>query len=280
MSIKHYGQILIISAATAALFTSCAKSDEELAAEYYAKADTAYNAGHENAALLFIDTIHSAFPKVISVRRMADTLTWRIELEQMERSLPYLDSLMSARQAQVPEATKNFTFVKDERYQDIGEFEHRTLRTENNTGRCYLKPHTNERGDFLLTSYYVGTQASHSIIKVSIGDVYKETLPAEPSDINSYTDLGQFHETIILPTEKLNGIPQFIAENSGEKIRITLEGEKGGSYSYYLNKTEKAIFLDTYRLSALLSEINGLNSQYNKASKKASYLKSKLDIRP
>ena len=163
---------------------------------------------------------------------------------------------------------------------DIGEFEHRTLRTENNTGRCYLKPHTNERGDFLLTSYYVGTQASHSIIKVSIGDVYKETLPAEPSDINSYTDLGQFHETIILPTEKLNGIPQFIAENSGEKIRITLEGEKGGSYSYYLNKTEKAIFLDTYRLSALLSEINGLNSQYNKASKKASYLKSKLDIRP
>ncbi len=276
MSNRNYRLAMLISVAMTALLASCGKSDVELAAEYYQKARKCYDEGHENAALLYIDTIHSSFPKAVSVRRMADTLTWIIELEQMARSLPYLDSVMSVRQTLVPESTKNFIFVKDERYQDIGEFEHRALRTENNTQRCYLKPYTNEHGDLLLASYYVGPKVSHNVVKVSIGDTYMETFPADPSDRNGYMDLDTYHETIIFPVEKVNGITKFIADNIEEKIKITLESESGSSYSYYLNKTEKNIFVDTYRLSVLLSDIHTINRQYNMASEKASYLKTKL----
>ncbi len=258
---------------------SCAPSPEESAQTLVNNAKEAFAANNESKSLTLIDSLHATYPKCVAERRQADTLEWTINRTQINRSLPYLDSMLIARQTEFPELKKHFRFEKDEKYQDVGEFIHYLHRTENNTSRCYLKPYTNEKGDFLLMSYFVAEKATnHNMLTAFIGEMELSTLPAPSSDIHSYDNLGTFHETIMFNNTTTNGLHEFIANNHQEKIKITLslDGEKN-KYIYSIFENERKIFADTYKLAVCIKDINNITEQQNKLNLKLEILNRKLN---
>ncbi len=257
---------------------SCAPSPSENAQELINQAKHAFSLHDETQALTLIDSLHATYPTCVSQRRTADTLEWAIEKLQIERSLPYLDSILVIRQNEFPELKKQFRFEKDEKYQDIGDFTHSLLRTESNTNRCYLKPYTNENGDFLLMSYYVGGTKEHNTLTATIGENKASTLAANPEDINRYENLGSFHETILFTPQTVNNIHQFIANNYQEKVKIilSLDGENN-KYIYSIFENERKIFADTYQLATCINDIKTITEQQNTLNRKLSILNNKLN---
>lgn len=257
------------------LFQSCSKKEDNKANEYLQKISTTATID-EQQALNLIDTLHILFPKDIPTRRAADTLKWQIEYKQSIRSLKYLDSVIIECNAAIPQLVKPFKYTKDEKYQDVGIFEHNILRTENNTARCYLKPTTDEHGKLTLTSYYVGSKTNHNQFRISVDSTTLSSSIAENSKIYNFVDVDKYYETIIFDQDVDISIFKFIHENQDKRIKITLLGEK--EYIYYLNSNEKKAISQTYELGTMLYDfMNYTNLQLTTAQKIENY-KRKLKI--
>ena len=255
------------------LLTSCGGVRKN--AEYYLEQSKCYYAaGNDTLALTMLDSVAILFPKEIENRRIADTLRWEIQMKQCVTSIPMLDSVIEIAQYKLDSLVKFFKFYKDTLYQDIGTYEHRILTTERNTSRCYLKPSVDENGAVTITSFYYGARAHHNQLKVSVDSFFVET-PVIPSEnISDFQlDESEFKEVIIVDSTYLNGIDEYIAANVDAKIRITLKGEK--PYVYYLNQTEKDIFLTTYQFSNILSIYSKAISEKSKSIQKIEILKQR-----
>ena len=255
------------------LLTSCGGVRKN--AEYYIEQSKCYYAaGNDTLALTMLDSVAILFPKEIENRRIADTLRWEIQMKQCVTSIPMLDSVIEIAQYKLDSLVKFFKFYKDTLYQDIGTYEHRILTTERNTSRCYLKPSVDENGAVTITSFYYGARAHHNQLKVSVDSFFVET-PVIPSEnISDFQlDESEYKEVIIVDSTYLNGIDEYIAANVDAKIRITLKGEK--PYVYYLNQTEKDIFLTTYQFSNILSIYSKAISEKSKSIQKIEILKQR-----
>ena len=189
-------------------------------------------------------------------------------------SIPVLHSIIEVSQFKLDSLIKYFKFYKDTLYQDAGTYEHRILTTERNTSRCYLKPSVSENGEVAITSFYYGPKATHNQIKVSVDSVFVETPVISSENISDFQlDEAEYKEVILVDNQYLNGIDEFIAANVDAKIRITLKGEK--PYVYYLNQTEKDIFLTTYQFSNILSIYSKAISEKSKSIQKIEILKQR-----
>lgn len=255
---------------------SCKPSEHEMALAEIEKTKQFISLNQDSIALSLLDSIHIRYRKDVAVRRIADTLRWDIEYRHALKTLPLVDSALADLQTRLPELTKPFRFIKNEDYQDMGSFEHRQLRTENNTERCYLKPSVNEHGEFTITSYYLGTKASHTAIRVTVDSLSTETLIAPASNISQFVDVDMYREIIVFNKELLNGIDKFIANNRDSRTKITLVGD-GQPYHYYLTPTERNILAQSYDLSIALSDLTRLTDQQLKLSQKIELLKMRLN---
>ena len=259
-----------------AIMSSCKPSVHEMALAEIEKTKQFIAENQDSIALSILDSIHIKYRTDVAVRRMADTIRWDIEYRHAVKTLPTVDSLLSDLQARLPEITKQFRFIKNEEYQTIGAFEHRKLRTENNTSRCYLKPTIDEHGKFALTSYYIGTKAQHTVVRATVDSLSVETLVAPSSNISQFVDVDEYKEIIIYDNELLNNIHSFIADNQDNRIKISLLGD-GQPYHYYLTPTERNILAQSYELSIALTDLNRLTDQQLKLSQKIELLKMRLN---
>ena len=255
------------------LLTACGDGGKN--AEYYLEQSRVCCAdGNDTLALQMLDSVSILFPKDIPNRRNADTLRWQIQMKQCVTSIPVLDSIIEVSQFKLDSLIKYFKFYKDTLYQDVGTYEHRILTTERNTSRCYLKPSVSENGEVAITSFYYGPKATHNQIKVSVDSVFVETPVISSENISDFQlDEAEYKEVILVDNQYLNGIDEFIAANVDAKIRITLKGEK--PYVYYLNQTEKDIFLTTYQFSNILSIYSKAISEKSKSIQKIEILKQR-----
>ena len=268
--------IFYILLITISLFASCKPSNHELALAEIEKIKQLIAENKDSIALANIDSIHTHYRTDVAVRRMADTLRWDIEYRHAIITLPQIDSALNELQTRLPELTKPFRFIKNEEYQTIGAFEHRQLRTENNTSRCYLKPSIDEHGKFTLTSYYIGTKAQHTVVRATVDSLSVETLIAPSSNISQFVDVDEYKEIIIYDNELLNNIHSFIADNQDNRIKISLLGD-GQPYHYYLTPTERNILAQSYELSIALTDLNRLTDQQLRLSQKIELLKIRLN---
>ena len=254
---------------------SCKPSAHEMALAEIEKTKQFIANNQDSAALEIIDSIHVKYRTDVDVRRMADTLRWDIEYRHAVVTLPQIDSALANLQERLPQLTKPFRFIKNEEYQSVGSFEHYKLRTENNTARCYLKPSVNEQGKFAITSNYIGKKAEHTVVRVSVDSVWVETLVAPSSNISQFVDVDTYHEIIVFDNELLNGIDAFIANNSENRIKVSLLGD-GQPYHYYLTPTEREILAQSYELAIALADLTRLTDQQLRLSQKIELLKHRL----
>src|SRR5574344_1113587 len=259
---KKFFKVLLLCTLVSGLAAWGIPTDEERSKELLGQAQAYFDKKEVNAAKLMIDSLHATYPKIVNVRRQADTLSWQIEQFEIQRNLPYVDSMLVVRMNEFEEQKPAFRFEKNDKYQDVGNFFVKSLQTENNIDRNYVRPYTDENGKFYVMSYFQGRKLRHNMLKASIGDLYAETGIVEVSDIHEYNDGGVCRETVLFTDEKLGTFPQFIAENAPEKIKITLIGDRENSYFMALD--DKESFLKTFRLSSVLKELQELRFQQKK----------------
>lgn len=263
----------------ALLLVSCGNiTDEERAQMFLDKARLLYEQKNIEAAKIQLDSIHILFPMLVDYRRQADTLGWHVELLEIQRNLLYVDSFLPLKTSEMIELKKSFLFEKNEKYESIGTFIYKTLKTENNVGRCYLKPYTDEEGKMYIMSYYTGKSLNHNKLHFSTGDLFSETLPVEKSEQHQYVDLGIAYETVLFRPEVLNNVADFITLHANYPVKVTLTGGNR-DYSYVLSESDKTIFVETYQMATILADLSQLNTLQCRMVIRKNTLNEKLNLK-
>lgn len=260
------------------VFQSCGQpTDEERAQTFLDVAQHFYELKNVEAAKIQLDSIHLLFPTLVDYRRQADTLGWKVELIEIERNLIYLDSILPLKLTEVTTLQKPFLFEKNEKYETIGTFVYKSLKTESNLGRCYLKPYTDEQGQMYIMSYYAGKPLNYSKLRVSVGDLFSETEFVDKSEQHHYTDLGNSYETVLFRPQVLGDVSDFITLHKDSPIKITLLGSSR-DYSYMLSGFEKTIFVETYQFATVLADFSHLNALQRRMLIRRNLLNKKLNF--
>ena len=147
--IKH--KILI--PALLLVLSSC-NQDEKNAGELLQRAEASFSASNFSEAKMQIDSIRTLYPKAFEARKAAIKLMQQIDLEEQNRSLAYLDSVMAVKQASLDSIKGNFVLEKDTAYQEVGNYFYPTQVVEKNIGRTFLRACVSEKGEMSLTSIY------------------------------------------------------------------------------------------------------------------------------
>ena len=267
----------ICIALAAVTLTGC-NNDEKKA---QARLDSARNMYERNelfAAKSEIDSIRILYPKEFKVIREGLTLMRQVEQKEAERNLAFCDSLIPIRQQELEGLKKGFNLEKDSAYNEIGNYVSKQQTIERNIQRSYIRSGVNEKGEMYLASVYFGANPlNHTGIKLSTKDGLFAETPAIPYDggLNyRFKDLGNTTEVVTYQGEKCEDAVKFIFANQKERIKVEYTG--GKPYVLYIADADKKAIASTYELATVLSDIEKLTKEKEKAIKKLAYLEKKL----
>lgn len=264
--------------ALAAVLAGCNQTGKEAQARLE-KAKTMYRQNEFAAAKSELDSIRILYPKEFKILKEGLTLMRQVELKEAERNIVFCDSLLPIKEAEALEMEKNFVLEKDTAYNEIGNFVWKQQTIERNIQRCYIRSGVNEKGEIYLASvYFGGRPIDHTGIKLSISNgEYAET-PAIPYDggLNyHFKDLGNTTEVVTYQGEKCENAVKFIYANPKERIKVEYTG--GKPYIIYLADADKKAIAATFDLAVVLSDIEKMKKEKEKATKRIAYLKGKLN---
>lgn len=252
------------------ILSSCntRKAQEKLADERLKHIEQLIDANSLNAAKIEIDSIHLLYPRLVNKRKIAESLNDTIIRRESARTLAYCDSILPLKIREMDSIAKNFRHERDSVYQEVGNFVYKTQRTENNATRTYLKTFVDDNADFYLVSNYCGSKIDYVCVEVTANDLLARTDSVGLSDAKNYsfTDAGTLWQSITFKNEAEKGVTAFIAQNSADRIKVTLQGKK--SYVYYLSDVDKTAIKETYHLWIVKSDVVKLKKEIKKASLK------------
>lgn len=267
----------VLFAALLLVFSAC-NDNEKNAKAMLSEAETLYSNGAYAEAKTTIDSIKSLYPKEFNVLREGLALSRRVEIKEQERNIQYCDSLIPIKQQEAVDLAKNFTFEKELGYEDIGNYIYKQQTVERNVERCYIRSGVNENGEMYIGSVYYGKlPIKHVSIKLSTKDGFFVESPQIAYDGGNnfrFDDAGMKSEIVTYKGEKALEMAQFITDHLKDRIKVEYEGEK--PYVIYLSDLDKKAIAATMQLSIVLTDINTLMKEKEKAMKKIEYLNFKL----
>lgn len=256
-----------------ALF-SC-NSDEKKAEELFQRAESSFATGDYSLAKLQIDSIRTLYPKAFEVRKAGIKLMQQVDLQEQQKTLVYLDSVMAVKQASLDSIKGNFVLEKDTAYQEVGNYFYPTQTVEKNIGRSFLRGQVNERGEMSITSIYcAGGKLHHRAVKVSVDDLFAET-PISP-DRYETTDLGKAIEKADYKLGADGGVIAFIKANQDKK-RIRLEFIGDRNYKTTMQPNDIKAIAELSRLAQILSSIEAIKKEQNEANLKIRFVNRKIE---
>ena len=268
-----------ICIALAALTLAGCNDTEKKAQAHLDKARAMYERNELFSAKNEIDSIRANYPKEYKILKESLALMRRVEYKEAERTLAFCDSMMPVKQHEADSLAKKFTFEKDSVYEEIGNYIWKQQTIERNLKRCYIRCGVNEKGEMYLASVYFGSRPiEHTGIKLSTKDgMFAETasIPYDGGVNYRFQDLGNTTEVVTYKGD--NGIDavKFIFTNKKERIKVDYTG--GKPYVIYIADGDKKAIVETYNLATVLSDIENMRKETEKANKRMSYLKNKLD---
>lgn len=260
------------------LFAGCNKQTKEAQARLD-KARTMYEQEEFTSAKNEIDSLRTLYPKEFKVLKEGLTLMREVELKEAKRNIAFCDSFLPIRNAEFEILKKGFIFEKDSLYDDMGKYVWKQQTVERNVERCYIRSGVNEKGEVYLASVFFGPSSiNHTGIKVSTQDgIFASTdnIPYDGGLNYRFEDMGNKTEVVTYNGEAgLNAI-KFIFDN--EKNRIKAEYTGGKPYTIYIADGDKRAIAATYELSVVLSDIERMKNEKEKAEKRLTYLSSKIN---
>lgn len=225
-----------------------------------------------------IDSIRALYPKEFSVLKESLSLMRQVELKEAERNIAFCDSLLPVRLAEIEVLKKGFVLEKDSVYEEIGNYIWKQQTIERNVNRCYIRSGVNEKGEMYLASVYFGARPiNHSSIKLSTKDgLFAETasIPYDGGVNYRFKDLGNTTEVVTYKGKNCADAVKFIYTNEKNRIKADYAGDK--PYSMVIADGDKKAIAATYNLAIVLSEIENMKKEKQKAEKKIAYLNKKL----
>lgn len=253
---------------------SC-NSDEKKAEELFQRAESSFATGDYSLAKLQIDSIRTLYPKAFEVRKAGIKLMQQVDLQEQQKTLVYLDSVMAVKQASLDSIRGNFVLEKDTAYQEVGNYFYPTQTVEKNIGRSFLRGQVNERGEMSITSIYcAGGKLHHRAVKVSVDDLFAET-PISP-DCYETTDLGKAIEKADYKLGSDGGVIAFITANQDKK-RIRLEFIGDRNYKTTMQPNDIKAIAELSRLAQVLSSIEAIKKEQNEANLKIRFVNRKIE---
>ncbi|MDY3068518.1 MAG: hypothetical protein SOR57_02420 [Parabacteroides sp.] len=275
---KKYN-LYTLSAITFAMIMSSCNGDAKKAQERLDKAQSYYEQGDFFSARNEIDSVRALYPKEVDALKNALELMRKVDFKESERNLAYCDSLLPIRMQEVEDLKKGFVFEKDSDYQEIGNYIWKQQTIERNVQRCYIRCGVDERGEMYLASvYFGGKPINHTGIRLSAGgDLFAETasIPYDGGINYRFKDMGNTTEVVTYKGDAGKDAVQFIYDNSDKRIKVEYTG--GKPYVIYIAEGDKKALTATYNLASVLSDIDRLKTEKQKAEKKQAYLKNKLE---
>ena len=249
---------------------------EKQAAERLNMAQQAFAAGDYNEAKLQIDSIKILYPKAYNARKAGIGLMQEVELKEQQKSLAYLDSLLSTKQAEFNAMKGKFVLEKDEEYEAIGRYLHPSQVIEKNLNRSFLRFQVDERGAMSMTSIYCGSRnIHHTAVKVSTNDSFAQTPPS--ADSYETSNLGVQIEKADYKLGQDDNVIGFICLNKERNIKVEFVGER--SYSTQMTQADRQAADLVYRLSQTLSAITQLNKEIDEAKQKIAFIEKRMEER-
>ena len=255
-------------------------SENDAAEARYAAAQQLFQAGQWAEAKQELDSLKALYPKQVGALRKGLTLMRTIEMSEQERNFAYCDSLLTVKLDEAQALSKNFVLEKDEEYQEIGQWVYKNQRIERNVERSYLRSNVSEKGEFALVSVYFGRGAiNHHALKVSVNSGnFAETAGVQRDGGNNYTftDNGNVSEIVSYFTEKDGGATAFIDQHPKERIKIEYLADGKAKHAIILADGDRKAITETFGYAAVLSDIEHLKRELEKAKSRIEYLKVKL----
>lgn len=249
---------------------------EKQAAERLNMAQQAFAAGEYNEAKLQIDSIKILYPKAYNARKAGIGLMQEVELKEQEKTLAYLDSLLSTKQAEFNAMKGKFVLEKDQEYEAIGRYLHPSQVIEKNLNRSFLRFQVDERGAMSMTSIYCGSRnIHHTAVKVSTNDSFAQTPPS--ADSYETSNLGVQIEKADYKLGQDDNVIGFICLNKERNIKVEFVGER--SYSTQMTQADRQAADLVYRLSQTLSAITQLNKEIDEAKQKIAFIEKRMEER-
>lgn len=269
---------LLVSLVLALLLSGCGKEAKQ-AQEHLNYVKELMQDEKFDLAKTEIDTLRVLYPKRVEVLRESLSLMRQIDIKVSERNILFIDSLLPIRQHQVDSLKGRFVLEKDTVYQEIGNYVFKSQTVERNVERSYIRSNVNEEGVMTLGSVYFGAgKLDHTFLKVSVKDgSYAETasIPFDGGQNYRFTDLGNTSEIVTYRGPECESVVKFIFDHQKEQIKAEYMG--GRKYMLYISNGDKQAIATTFEFATLLSDVNYMVKEREKAVKRIEYLKARLE---
>ncbi|MDR3339380.1 MAG: hypothetical protein LBT25_04650 [Candidatus Symbiothrix sp.] len=257
---------------------SCSNNKDK-ALIYFENAQDLYKTGDYIAARQALDTIKILFPKEFEVLQQSLQLSRRIEIKIQERNAVFCDSMLLIRQAEADSMKPDFLFEKNPDYDEKGKYIDKRQLLENRLQRSYIRSDVDESGEITLAGVYYGSQPiHHSRLKISNRNgEYVETQDiAYDGGMNySFVDFGMTTEVVSYTEGKDSNVIKFIHDNKNQDLKAEYLG--GKHYSLTISQGDKNALAKTLELSVILSDIERLKKEKEKAAKRLEYLRTQVN---
>jgi len=248
---------LLVLTALAITIVSCGPSQEELARVKLDRANVFLQNQDTTRALLELDSIPVLFPKASYSVGAAKNLKDDIQWDLLHRYENELDSV----KIQIEILEKNFIKEKTE-YDKYVEYTHKRQDFDRRWNKSFLKVHLDERGEIYFSSNYHSEQwINHTGIRVYDGPDQAKTDRVELDDANNHRSdfMEAKWERVTFRDGKENDVIEFIANNTGRRLKAVFLGEK--YYYIILEEYDKRAFREAYLLSKAIKRRTWLEEQ-------------------
>lgn len=243
------------------------------AKNYLNIAENAYLKGNFENAKSNIDSIKLVYPKAFKEINEGFDLMQVVRTAENKRNIMFIDSMLETNIIKFKELKLNFDFVRDENYQEFGNYIPKLTPISNTLNQNTLRSGVSEKGILFLESILSGTNLNHNKIKVSTSDgSYAESLSVTADGLNyKFTTINKTYEIVRFFGNDENGVAEFIYTFQERPITFTYSGKR--TYTKALSKIEKDAISQSFELSTTLNEIEDLKYEKGKSEALLRYLK-------
>lgn len=260
-------------ALTLFILWGCTPSAVRMTDEKFDEAKALKDYGNFNLAKLKLDSVIVLAGSNSEKGKEALKLLAEIEIDEQERNLRFLDSVLVEHEELLVPLMKNFE-LSDE-YGSEKQLIHKRQKPENSYNRTYLRAHLGEEGNFYISSRYHGLKwINHNKIRVYFGpeSVISEQVSDNGIDMRRFED-GEFKwEFVYYKEGKDNGVVDFIASNADKPLRVEFIG-KSREY-VIMEQYDREAIRDAYEISFILKEIKRIKDEKKNSEELLNKLKS------
>lgn len=272
-------QKIVFFAAIVLLVSACSP-DKKAAQEMLMQARELYKNREYTKSKQTIDSMKVLYPKAFDQINAGFALTDSIRKGENTLIIAQCDSLITTYTPIIDSMKQYFIYQRNEEYQETGFFIPKEGYTGEKLTNTTLRSGVDEKnGQIYLESVYIGGQI-HNQIKVSTKDeAFAESLPVTSEGLNfRFSNLGKQFEVIKFAGKDDNGVSKFIVTHIDKPVTVTISGQ--GNITYNLSANAKSAINKAYDLSVMMTQLDSLKTEKEKAQYKLHYLDNKGKEQP